>query len=87
MTLYQKKYRKASNKILSHCNLRINDSTEEEQNSKSSIQDKICQTIEVVNQHHLTYLAHSEEKKLKELENNLKEINNNVNYSLFTTEL
>ena len=54
MTLYQEKYRKASNKILNNCNLRINDSTEEEQNSKRSIEDKICQTIEVVYQHHLT---------------------------------
>ena len=87
MALYQEKYRQARNKILDICNLRSNDSTEEEQNNERFIQDVIRQTIEVVYQTSFNLLGAFGRKKIKELENDLKEINNNINCSPFIIEL
>ena len=74
-------------KIFNICKLRITDSTEEEQNNEHFIQNMICETIEVVYQTSFNLLGAFGRKKIKELENDLKEINNNINCSPFIIEL
>ena len=71
MALYQEKYQKASNKILNICNLRINDSAEEEQNNERFTQDIIHQTIEVVYQTLFNLLGAFRRKEIKRIRKRL----------------